>query len=414
MYVDETKNQELSRVKSIVFSAFDQMEEKLDCRIPKGFFLILMLFLSIKGRINFLQLERFSGFCEQRFRYFFERSFDFFAFNKTLITMNVKGKMALAFDPSYIQKAGKRTPGVGYFWSGVAGRAKWGLEFCGMAVLDLTRKTAFHLFGFQTIDLQDDETLIAFYVRKIMEKKENLLKISKYLVADAYFSKITFVKPLVEAGFHIVSRLRDDADLQYIFVGEQKKGKGRPQKYDGKIDFKNLSKEYARLASQMENEIIYSFIAHSKSLNMNINLVIVYTKNSKNLWSHKIYFSTDLEQSWCEILEMYRLRFQIEFLYRDAKQFTGLNHCEARSRNKLDFHWNMSLTATNVAKIVHWIPKKDEKPNNEVVFSMSDIKTQYYNELLMNRFITMFGINPELEKNKRIIKKFLNFGKIAA
>lgn len=414
MYVNETKNQELSRVKSIVFSAFDQMEEKLDCRIPKGFFLILMLFLSIKGRINFLQLERFSGFCEQRFRYFFERSFDFFAFNKTLITMNVKGKMALAFDPSYIQKAGKRTPGVGYFWSGVAGRAKWGLEFCGMAVLDLTRKTAFHLFGFQTIDLQDDETLIAFYVRKIMEKKENLLKISKYLVADAYFSKITFVKPLVEAGFHIVSRLRDDADLQYIFVGEQKKGKGRPQKYDGKIDFKNLSKEYARLASQMENEIIYSFIAHSKSLNMNINLVIVYTKNSKNLWSHKIYFSTDLEQSWCEILEMYRLRFQIEFLYRDAKQFTGLNHCEARSRNKLDFHWNMSLTATNVAKIVHWIPKKDEKPNNEVVFSMSDIKTQYYNELLMNRFITMFGINPELEKNKRIIKKFLNFGKIAA
>lgn len=405
---------ELSNVKGIVFSAFQQMEEKLDCRIPKSFFLIIMLFLSIKGRINFLQLERFSGFCEQRFRYFFEQSFDFLSFNKVLIKKHLNEKIALAFDPSYILKAGKKTPGVGYFWSGCAGKAKWGLEFCGMAVLDVTRKTAFHLFGFQTIDLQDDEKLIAFYVRKIMEKKEDLMKISKYLVADAYFSKITFVKPFVEAGFHIVSRLRDDADLQYIFSEEQKKRKGRPQKYDGKIDFESLNRKYAKLVSKVENEKIYSFIIYSKSLKININTIIVYTKNSKNIWSHKIYFSTDLQQNWDEILEMYRLRFQIEFLYRDAKQFTGLNHCEARSKNKLNFHWNMSLTVINLAEIMHWIPQKDEKQNEEVVFSMSDIKTQFYNELLINRFIVMFGINPELEKNKQKIKKFLEFGKIAA
>ena len=108
------------------------------------------------------------------------------------------------------------------------------------------------------------------------------------------------------------------------------------------------------------------------------------------------------------------MRFQIEFLYRDAKQFTGLNHCEARSKNKLNFHWNMSLTAINLAKIAHWIPKKDEKPKQEIVFSMNDIKVQYNNELLLKRFISMFGINPELEKNKSKIKLFLDFGKIAA
>jgi hypothetical protein len=45
---------------------------------------------------------------------------------------------------------------------GLCGQSKGGLEFCGMAVLDLLRKSAFHLFGFQTIDLQDDEKLIAF------------------------------------------------------------------------------------------------------------------------------------------------------------------------------------------------------------------------------------------------------------
>jgi len=386
----------------------------LDCRIPKSFVLLVVLFISIKGRINFLQLERFSGRCESGFRYLFERGFDFLSFNKSLIQMNVKGKTALAFDPSYISKAGKKTPGVGYFWSGVAGRAKWGLEFCGLAVLDISRKTAFHLFGFQTIDLNDEESLIQFYVRKLLERKESLLQISKYLVADAYFSKSTFIEPFVQAGLHMISRLRDDADLQYIFTGEQKKGRGRRRKYDGKIDFKELNSEYAQLVSELEDEKIYSLEVHSKSLNMNLNIVIVYTKGSKGKWTHKIYFSTDLEQDWNEVLDFYRLRFQIEFLYRDAKQFTGLNDCEARSRKKLDFHWNMSLTAINIAKIAHWVPEKDMNPNKEVVFSMNDIKTQNYNELLLGRFISMFGISPKLEKNKQKIKRFLEFGKIAA
>lgn len=414
MYVNYSKDQELSSVKDIVFSAFEQTEKQLDCRIQKSFFLILILFLSVKGKINFLQLKRFSGKCEQRFRYFFEQNFDFLMFNNSLITMNVKGKVALAFDPSFISKAGKKTPGVGYFWSGVAGKSKWGLEFCGLAVLDLTRKTAFHLFGFQTIDLQDDETLVKFYVRKIMERKDDLLQTSNHLVADAYFSKKTFVEPFINAGFQVISRLRDDAYLQYNYEGEQKKGKGAKLKYDGKVNFENLNNKYVKLVSEHENEKIYCLKPRHKSLGITINAVIVYTKNSKDNWSHKIYFSTDLEQNWDEILEMYKLRFQIEFLYRDAKQFTGLNNCEARSRNKLDFHWNMSLTSINLAKIAHWIPQKDKNTNVDIVFSMSDIKTQYNNELIIGRFILMFGINPELEKNKRKIKQLLDFGKIAA
>jgi hypothetical protein len=414
LYVNYSKDQELSSVKDIVFSAFEQTEKQLDCRIQKSFFLILILFLSVKGKINFLQLKRFSGKCEQRFRYFFEQNFDFLMFNNSLITMNVKGKVALAFDPSFISKAGKKTPGVGYFWSGVAGKSKWGLEFCGLAVLDLTRKTAFHLFGFQTIDLQDDETLVKFYVRKIMERKDDLLQTSNHLVADAYFSKKTFVEPFINAGFQVISRLRDDAYLQYNYEGEQKKGKGAKLKYDGKVNFENLNNKYVKLVSEHENEKIYCLKPRHKSLGITINAVIVYTKNSKDNWSHKIYFSTDLEQNWDEILEMYKLRFQIEFLYRDAKQFTGLNNCEARSRNKLDFHWNMSLTSINLAKIAHWIPQKDKNTNVDIVFSMSDIKTQYNNELIIGRFILMFGINPELEKNKRKIKQLLDFGKIAA
>ncbi len=39
-------------------------------------FIVLWHILSIKGRINFLQLERFSTVCEQTYRNQFEKPFD--------------------------------------------------------------------------------------------------------------------------------------------------------------------------------------------------------------------------------------------------------------------------------------------------------------------------------------------------
>ena len=39
------------------------------------------------------------------------------------------------------------------------------------------------------------------------------------------------------------------------------------------------------------------------------------------------------------------------FLFRDAKQFTGLTDCQARSQAKLNFHFNASLSAVTLAKL---------------------------------------------------------------
>lgn len=85
-----------------------------------------------------------------------------------------------------------------------------------------------------------------------------------------------------------------------------------------------------------------------------------------------MYFSTDLKQTGEKIVTYYLSRFQIEFLYRDAKQHTGLTSYRARSKNKLDFHFNAALTAVNLAKH-DWLSTKgkEDKP-----FSMSDYKTQ--------------------------------------
>ena len=110
------------------------------------------------------------------------------------------------------------------------------------------------------------------------------------------------------------------------------------------------------------------------------------------------------------IYRYYKVRYQIEFLFRDAKQHTGLSQCQARSENKIHFHTNTALTVIGVAKIAHYF----ESEQKQLPFSIADIKTSYFNELMLNLFFSNFQINPELIKNKTVIDKLLNFGIIAA
>jgi len=66
-------------------------------------------------------------------------------------------------------------------------------------------------------------------------RKEQLLSISKDMVADASFSKHGFVSELTTNGFDVIRKLRDDADLLYLNTGMQKGGRGRPTIYDVKV-----------------------------------------------------------------------------------------------------------------------------------------------------------------------------------
>ena len=51
----------------------------------------------------------------------------------------------LAFDPSYMAKSGRHTEGLGYFWNGSVGQAKWGLEVNVLSWVDVTANTAYAL-----------------------------------------------------------------------------------------------------------------------------------------------------------------------------------------------------------------------------------------------------------------------------
>ena len=403
-------NHSYPNIKSLIISTLSKsvnFRTLKECR--KNFIInALICFSSIKGKINFLQMERFSNKCEQYFRNNFENKFDFQQLNLSIVKERVT-ECVVAFDPSYIPKSGQKTYGLGVYWSGCDGKPKRGLEICGFAAVDTARNTAFHLNAIQT-PRSKNTNLLQYYCQIIKENHLKFKELTTYLVADSYFAKSEAVKTITDLGMHFISRLRDDAVLFYPYLGPKSGGKGAPKKYAGRVKPADPDMNFFTLIYDSCDLKVYNTIVYCKAFGRMINLSIaVFYKNGKEV-ARKLYFSTDLKMSAMKIVSHYRSRFQIEFLYRDAKQHCGLEDCQARGQNKLNFHFNAALTTVNLAKM-HWL---DAKKSVSEPFSMANFKTLCHNELLLNRFIRMFAINPNTAKNKQKIKELSKFGIIAA
>ncbi len=111
-----------------------------------------------------------------------------------------------------------------------------------------------------------------------------------------------------------------------------------------------------------------------------------------------------------DVIDIYHTRFQIEFGFRDAKQFAGLENSQARSGNKLNFHFNAALTTVNIAKVM----QLSNPQTRENSFSMATYKTLFHNNLMLSRFFRLFAINPNSIKNRQHVNELLYFGTMAA
>lgn len=378
---------------------------------------LFLLFLGLRGRYNFLNMARYGKYSEQSYRNHFARDFDFAQFNCELIEQFCSSDLIVAFDPSYVPKSGKKTDHLGRFWSGCSGKALKGLEMGGFAVVDLENMTAMSLESVQTPSApelaSEGKSLVDHYAGLVLERKDILIKHSDYLVADSYFAKKKFIHPILEnTELHLICKFRNDANLKYLYEGPQSKGRGRPKKYEGKVGVKNIEKSRFTLCLEEDNLRVYTAIVYSMSLKKKVRIAYLeHILNEEPSGRHAILFSTDLELEGKLILFYYKSRFQIEFLFRDAKQHSGLNHCQARSENKLNFHFNSALTTVSIAKAISLL---DLNKDQRRIFSMRDVKTWFLNRLMVKRFLSNFEIDPNTEKNTPIYLKLLNWGRIAA
>ena len=390
--------------------------------IPRKKFIIstMILFLSMRGRYNFKGMERYGSYSEKSYRLHFEKEFDFLQFNIELWKSHLSDNCIIAFDPSYLPKSGKHTPGKGIYYSGCLGKAIGGIEIGGLGIVDIDHNTAFNLESIQTPGPQELKekgmSLVDHYVSIIIERSAKLSTISKYLAVDGYFAKQNFVNPIKEkTNLELICKLPKNANLKYLYKGPKKEGRGRPKKYDGKVITTKIDKRRFKKIHEDEDVLLFQAILWSVNLNAAINVVYAeFLNEGESTNRYAFFFSTDMVLDGKLIYQYYKARFQIEFLFRDAKQFIGLTHCQARSKQKLYFHFNMTLTSVGVAKAAHYLKENKEENSSRSAMSISDIKTSYFNELMLNLFLSNFQIDPELDKNKKAIIKIMGFGKIAA
>ncbi|MDY5407048.1 MAG: transposase [Candidatus Cryptobacteroides sp.] len=332
-------------------------------------------------------------------------------------------RIAIAIDPCYISKSGKKTPGIDWFWSGCAAAMKKGLEIFGISIVDADAKDSVFLKAEQTFTdkkrgrkpdctkgMKDPDSLTGWYLRMLNRNCKQLISICKLIVADAYFSKESFVSGVKSMGFNLISRFRDDVNLKYLYSGPKTGKRGRPQKFTGKVDVNNLDMNVFSEDYTAEGKLVYKMytaVVWAVSLGCEVRVVLVdYEDAEKKRQTRKVFFSTDTSMSARDIFDIYRTRFQLEFVFRDAKQFTGLTHCQARNKEALSFAFNASLTSVNLARAF--------ARQQGMVLSVGSTKTLLHNAAMVDRFIAMSGKSPNMRLNNTDFKELLFYGVRAA
>ncbi len=100
---------------------------------------------------------------------------------------------------------------------------KRGLEILGIGIVDIDAHDCMMLRAKQTPDkermtqLGDDYNLVDWYLDVLKKYRDLPLPITKYVVADTWFSKSRFADGLIAMGLHLISRMRDDAALWYPY-----------------------------------------------------------------------------------------------------------------------------------------------------------------------------------------------------
>ena len=408
----------------------EKILNRLNISKPQKKFLITLFttILIARGKINFRNLSRYSHYSERTYTRQFDNPFDFMALNRAIINESIDqdqdqdqdqaSARILVLDASFIPKSGKKTYGLDHFWNGCQSKKENGLEVCGVALVDVDKNTAFTLSVAQTAptnqnkkaEVGDEETRIDQYLQHLRDVQPYLQSDETHLCVDGYFSKKKFIDGVTDLSLHQIGKLRCDADMRYLYTGpKREKGSGRQKVYDGKVNWQDLSR--FTYHHTQEDMALYSLVINHKCFKRNLKVVVLVNEKMKHKKNYVLLFSTDTDQDAQTILTYYKARFQIEFIFRDAKQFTGLSDAQTRDQKRLDFHFNASLTTLNLSKAEH-LKTHSDTPTKP--FSMTSIKACYFNAFFLEKIFAIFDLDPRCIKKSPKYQYLINYGNIAA
>jgi hypothetical protein len=229
-----------------------------------------------------------------------------------------------------------------------------------------------------------------------------------YFVYDGAFGNNKATQMVKRCDLDIISKLRRDSALEFPFTGTQNK-RGAPKQYASKIDYSNIPIQYlvsttVSLKSNITTKIYQMEMLH-RTFSDTLNVVIIQKIYHKtNRIANINLFTTDLHLSYDKIIKYYSLRFQIEFIFRDAKQHWGLEDF-MNTKEKPIHNWaNLSISMVNVG---HSLMKDKEMKGRSIL----DLKALYHGQKYIDEFIKLL---PKLEGIKLIKQSFWRITNLGA
>ncbi len=212
-----------------------------------------------------------------------------------------------------------------------------------------------------------------------------------YFVYDGALGNNSGLQSVTPTGLHLISKLRHDPKLYLPYTGGYS-GKGRRRKYGDKLTPETLTDEHLK-ADAVEKDIrtrVYQAQAWHRNFPELLNVVVIVKTNLNTGRTAKVLlFSDDLALASEKLIEYYCLRFQIEFDFRDAKQYWGLEDFMNVKETQVGNFANFSLFMVTFSRL---LSAKIEGLDRG---SMLDLKTIFRARKYTRRILNSLGKNDE-------------------
>lgn len=411
---------------------------------------IIMAMLAMSGRVTMLGISRWTGVggsYRTVIRFFHTvmpwATVFWVFFRRHLFCPN--DVYLLAGDEVVITKSGKETYGLDKFFSSLLSKPVSGLSFFTLSLVSVEKRHSFPIQIEQVIktDVEKSsilpsqeikpkekrgrgrpkgsknknktEVILTSELLRIKQMINELFKLIAglipltYLVVDGHFGNNNALQMARQLNLHIISKLRHDSAL-YIPYKHPDPNKSSKRKYGDKIDKSNIPSEYLRETSieeDIQTDIYQATLLH-KEFAQPLNVVFLVKTNLKtNARSHVILFTSDLNLSYKKIIDYYKLRFQIEFNFRDAKQFWGLEDFMNLGKTAVTNAANLSFFMVNMSH--HLLAKfRQDNPDSGII----DLKAHYRGFQYIHEMLKMLPEKPEPILLAQIFAKLTSLGRI--
>jgi putative transposase len=357
----------------------------------------------------------------------------------------------LAGDEVVVTKAGKHTYGLDRFFASLYGKPVPGLSFFALSLVSVQERRSFPIRVEQVVRSDAEKAASKAKVRakkpqpstatrrlgrpKGSQNKAQadvtltpeLLRIQRmidallhliakfipltYLVLDGHFGNHNALRTAQQCHLHLISKLRSDSALYLPYEGPYA-GTGPHRKYGSKLDYRSIPEQYLK-ATTVENHLqtcIYQAHLRHKAFAHSLNVVIIVKTNlHTQAKAHVILFSSDLELPYDTLRDYYSLRFQIEFNFRDAKQYWGLEDFMNITPTGVTNAANLSLFMVNVAYRL-----QTDVRQHDPDYSILDLKADCRGYTYVEETIKMLVAKPEPVLLGRILHKVAGLGRIHA